>query len=137
MTVLFKKSFWKMLQHLLFYRKEQGRGAGKFWPLGGCEKRRKRKRKKRKKRKKKEDFSWVIVDQSNAFLSVISWTYSTIFESIENNYSPLQLETSITLYWMVHFTTITLAILATSWAVISPCLSSKCHHYRADPLDIE
>ena len=34
-----------------------------------------------------------------------------LFESIENNYSPLQLETSITLYWMTHLTTIMLAIL--------------------------
>ena len=85
---------------------------GKFWPLGGCEKEEKEKEKKERKRKKKEVFFCVFGDQSNAFLSVISWTYSTIFESIENNYSPLQLETSITLYWMTHLTTIMLAILA-------------------------
>ena len=88
-----------------------GSDGGKFWPCVGREKEEKEKEKKERKRKKKEDFSWVLVDQSNAFLSVISWTYSTIFESIENNYSPLQLETSITLYWMTHLTTIMLAIL--------------------------
>ena len=89
-----------------------GSHRGKFWPCVGREKEEKEKEKKERKRKKKEDFFWVFGDQSNAFLSVISWTYSTIFESIENNYSPLQLETSITLYWMTHLTTIMLAILA-------------------------
>ena len=54
------------------------RDGGKFWPCVGREKEEKEKEKKERKRKKKEDFSWVFVDQSNAFLSVISWTYSTI-----------------------------------------------------------
>ena len=63
--------------------------AGKFWPLGGCEKEEKEKEKKERKRKKKEDFFWVFGDQSNAFLSVIWWTFSTIFEQIEENIDEL------------------------------------------------
>ena len=64
-------------------------GAGKFWPCVGREKEEKEKEKKERKRKKKEDFFWVFGDQSNALLSVISWTSSTIFEPIEENIDEL------------------------------------------------
>ena len=68
---------------------KSGDRGGKFWPCVGREKEEKEKEKKERKRKKKEDFPWVFVDQSNAFLSVIWWTSSTIFEQIEENIDEL------------------------------------------------
>ena len=91
--------------------------SGKFLTLCGSWKRRKRKRKKRKKEKERKEkifpefllidfvLSWVLFDGHLGL-------FSSQLKRISINYKPLQLETSITLYWMTHLTTIMLAILA-------------------------
>ena len=81
----------------------------------GHEKTEREKKKKRQKKRKEifPDFfllinlmlSWVSVDGHLAL-------FSSKLKRISMNYEPLQLETSISLYWMVHLTTIMLAILA-------------------------
>ena len=116
------------------------RDRGKFWPCVGREKEEKEKKKKKEKERKKKIFSEFSV--VNLMLSWVSFHgYLALFPSqlkrVSMNYEPLQLETSISLYWMVHLTTISWRFLQTSWAVISPCLSSKYHQYRDDLMDIE
>ena len=78
-------------------------------------KKKKKKKKKKEKERKKKIFSEFLV--INLMLSWVSFhghlaLFSSQLKRISMNYEPLQLETSISLYWMVHLTTIMLAILA-------------------------
>ena len=85
------------------------------WVQYCSEKGAKKKKKKKEKERKKKIFSEFLV--INLMLSWVSFNghlalFSSKLKRISMNYEPLQLETSITLYWMVHLTTIMLAILA-------------------------